>query len=32
MPEYLRDNHIHLPADTRVLNAPEYVEFFWICI
>lgn len=25
-------NHIHLPADTRVLNAPEYVEFFWICI
>ena len=25
-------NHIHLPSDTRVLNAPEYVEYFWICI
>jgi hypothetical protein len=27
-----RGNHIHLPADSRVLNAPEYVEFFWICL
>jgi len=25
-------NHIHLPSDIRVLNAPEYVEYFWICI
>ena len=25
-------NHIHLPADSRVLNSPEYVEFFWICV
>ena len=25
-------NHIHLPSDTRVLNSPEYVEFFWICL
>lgn len=25
-------NHIHLPADSRVLSSPEYVEFFWICI
>ena len=23
-------NHIHLPSDTRILNSPEYVEFFWI--
>jgi hypothetical protein len=23
-------NHIHLPSDTRILNFPEYVEFFWI--
>jgi hypothetical protein len=27
-----RGNHIHLPSDTRVLNSPEYVEYFWICI
>ncbi len=25
-------NHIHLPSDTRVLNSPEYVLYFWICI
>lgn len=25
-------NHIHLPSDTRVLNSPEYVDYFWICI
>ena len=25
-------NHIHLPSDTRILNSPEYVKFFWICI
>jgi hypothetical protein len=27
-----RGNHIHLPSDIRVLNSPEYVEFFWICV
>lgn len=27
-----RGNHIHLPSDTRVLNSPEYVWYFWICI
>ena len=25
-------NHIHLPSDIRVLNSPEYVLFFWICL
>lgn len=25
-------NHIHLPSDSRVLNSPEYVLYFWICI
>jgi hypothetical protein len=25
-------NHIHLPADLRVLTSQEYLEFFWICI
>jgi hypothetical protein len=25
-------NHIHLPSDSRVLNSPEYVEWFWICL
>ena len=25
-------NHIHLPSDTRVLNSPEYIKWFWICI
>lgn len=25
-------NHIHLPSDTRILNSPEYVAFFWICL
>ena len=27
-----RGNLIHLPLDTRILNAPEYVELFRICI
>jgi len=27
-----KGNHIHLPSDTRVLNSPEYMEWFWICI
>lgn len=25
-------NHIHIPSDIRVINSPEYIEFFWICI
>ncbi|UCH72060.1 MAG: hypothetical protein JSW62_00485 [Thermoplasmatales archaeon] len=25
-------NHIHLPTDSRILNSPEYMEFFWICL
>jgi hypothetical protein len=25
-------NHIHIPSDIRVINSPEYVEYFWICI
>ena len=27
-----KGNHIHIPADLRVLTSPDYVEFFWICI
>jgi hypothetical protein len=27
-----RGNHIHIPADSRILNWPEYVEFFWVCV
>ncbi len=30
--EGFRGNHIHLPTDQRILNSPEYVEFFWICL
>jgi hypothetical protein len=25
-------NHIHIPSDTRVINSPEYIAYFWICI
>jgi hypothetical protein len=25
-------NHIHIPADIRVINSPEYMEWFWICL
>ena len=25
-------NHIHLPSDIRVINSPEYIHYFWICI
>lgn len=25
-------NHIHIPPDMRVLNSPEYMEWFWICV
>lgn len=27
-----KGNHIHLPSDTRIINSPEYVEYFWICL
>jgi hypothetical protein len=27
-----RGNHIHLRPDSRVIHAPEYLEFFWICV
>lgn len=27
-----RGNHIHLPSDTRVINSPQYLEYFWICL
>jgi hypothetical protein len=25
-------NHIHLASDMRVIRAPDYVLFFWICV
>jgi len=25
-------NHIHIPSDIRVINSPEYIAYFWICI
>lgn len=25
-------NHIHLPADVKVLNSPDYAWWFYICI
>ena len=25
-------NHIHIPSDYRVLNSPDYEEWFWICL
>ena len=30
--EGFNGNHIHLPSDIRVINSPEYVYYFWICI
>lgn len=30
--KFFKGNHIHLPSDARVINSPEYVEFFWICL
>ncbi len=29
---FFRGNHNHIPSDTRAINSPEYVEYFWICI
>ncbi|MHA1949289.1 MAG: hypothetical protein ACXAAO_04825 [Candidatus Thorarchaeota archaeon] len=25
-------NHIHLPSDVNVLNSPDYMRWFWICV
>jgi hypothetical protein len=25
-------NHIHIPSDYRVINSPDYEEWFWICL
>jgi hypothetical protein len=27
-----RGNHIHIPSDMRIINSPEYEEWFWICL
>ncbi len=27
-----RGNHIHIPSDIRVINSPQYVKYFWICL
>jgi hypothetical protein len=27
-----KGNHIHIPSDIRVINSPEYEEWFWICL
>ncbi len=29
---FFRGNHNHIPSDIRIINSPEYVEYFWICI
>jgi hypothetical protein len=28
----LGDNHIHLPADVKVLNSPDYAWWFYMCV
>lgn len=25
-------NHIHIPSDIRIINSPEYIAYFWVCI
>jgi len=30
--EFFRGNHNHIPSDIRVINSPQYVKYFWICI
>jgi len=27
-----KGNHIHIPSDIRIINSPEYLTYFWICI
>ncbi len=29
---FFRGNHNHIPSDIRVINSPQYLEYFWICI
>ncbi len=29
---FFRGNHNHIPSDARVINSPQYVKYFWICI
>ena len=29
---FFSGNHNHIPSDIRIINSPEYVEYFWICI
>jgi len=29
---FFRGNHNHIPSDIRVINSPQYVKYFWICI
>ena len=29
---FFSGNHIHIPSDICVINSPEYVEYFWLCI
>jgi hypothetical protein len=31
-PKRAYGNHIHIPPDLRVINSPEYMEIFWICL
>ena len=30
--EFFLGNHNHIPSDIRVINSPQYVKYFWICI
>lgn len=29
---FFRGNHNHIPSDIRVINSPQYLKYFWICI
>ena len=30
--ESFQGNHIHIPSDIRIINSPEYVLYYWICL
>ena len=30
--DFFRGNHNHIPSDIRIINSPQYVKYFWICI
>ena len=30
--KYPGPNYIYLASDTRILNSPEYLRFFWTCL